>query len=280
MVEPTGPQPGTPVGAPGGNPTGNPINTLSGILSGTLAIVLAAGRSSRTAPAHKLLAPDATGTPMLARTLDAVTASMAARILVLLPPDQPDLAALVAPYVQRDSRVGTRVVVRAPMGLSQSLHAGVRAARAEQARCLLVCLGDMPLVPPTLLNALITAQLSTNAPATAPDCDGRPGNPVAWSDTCYDRLLETRGDKGGRDLLRALGPAVRLIAAPMAALQDFDTPERLAAYALLGHLPPGQARRTRGELTATPSRPTTRATPRGPAARAGASFYCKERCRS
>ncbi|MFT9258819.1 MAG: nucleotidyltransferase family protein [Acetobacter sp.] len=214
---------------------------MSDILSGTLAIVLAAGRSSRTAPAHKLLAPDATGRPMLARTLDAVTASMAARILVLLPPDQPDLAALVAPYVQRDSRVGTRVVVRAPMGLSQSLHAGVRAARAEQARCLLVCLGDMPLVPPALLNALITAQLATNAPATAPDYDGQPGNPVAWSDTCYDRLLETQGDKGGRDLLRALGPAVRLITAPTAALQDFDTPERLAAYARLGHLPLGQA---------------------------------------
>ncbi|MBO1326019.1 nucleotidyltransferase family protein [Acetobacter sp. TBRC 12305] len=229
--------------APPARPTAPLPRTLAGTLAGTMAIVLAAGRSSRTAPAHKLLAPDGAGRPMLARTLDAVTASMAAGIMVLLPPDQPDLVALAATCAQHDSRVGTSVVEHARLGLSQSLHAGVRIAQARQARCLLVCLGDMPLVPPDLLNTLMREQLATNAPATAPQCRGRAGNPVAWSHACFEQLLAIQGDKGGRDLLRALGPAVRLIPTPPAVLEDFDTPERLAAYATLGNAGTGHTTR-------------------------------------
>ncbi|MDT8870730.1 NTP transferase domain-containing protein [Komagataeibacter rhaeticus] len=47
------------------------------------AIVLAAGASSRTAPAHKLLAPDATGLPMIARTLRAVAACRADPLVIV-----------------------------------------------------------------------------------------------------------------------------------------------------------------------------------------------------
>ncbi|MFT8419545.1 MAG: NTP transferase domain-containing protein [Acetobacter sp.] len=63
-------------------------------LAGTLAVVLAAGQSSRSGAQHKLLAPDASGCPMLARTLRNTLCSAAAHVLVLLPPNHPELAAL------------------------------------------------------------------------------------------------------------------------------------------------------------------------------------------
>lgn len=218
-------------------------------LPGTMAIILAAGRSSRTAPAHKLLACDASGQPMLLRTLNAVLASAVEEVLVLLPPERPDMAALLHPLLESPANAppasaplapgGRQPVrrlrmtcVRQPeLGLSRSLHAGVRAAMRRRASSLLVCLADMPLVSPALLDTLLNTQRTTHAPAVAPDRHGQPGNPVLWSAQCYDRLLTVQGDQGGRTILRDLGSAVRLGPAPATMLEDFDTPERLSDFA-------------------------------------------------
>ncbi|MFT9425364.1 MAG: nucleotidyltransferase family protein [Acetobacter syzygii] len=200
-------------------------------LAGTLAIILAAGQSSRTGAQHKLLAPDATGCPMLARTLHNTLCSAAAHVLVLLPPDRSDLAAIPHAMAAYGTRLSTRQVDNAASGLSASLHAGVRAAQAMQASSLLVCLGDMPLVPTHLLNALLYEQHTTQAPVVAAQRNGRPGNPVVWSSTLFTQLLTVTGDQGGRQILRALGPAVRLLPAPADLLEDFDTPDRLAQFA-------------------------------------------------
>lgn len=205
-------------------------------LAGTLAIVLAAGKSSRTGAQHKLLAPDASGCPMLVHTLRHTLHSAAAHVRVLLPPDRPDLAALVHAMPDYGARLSSQSVADAAMGLSASLHAGVRLARSMRATSLLVCLGDMPLVPTHLLDALLYEQHTTQAPVVAAQRDGRPGNPVVWSPTLFEALLEVTGDQGGRALLRALGPAVRLLPAPAALLEDFDTPDRLAQFARM--LPP------------------------------------------
>lgn len=200
-------------------------------LAGTLAIVLAAGQSSRTGAQHKLLAPDADGCPMLVRTLDTTLRSAAAHVLVLLPPNRPDLAALPHALPDYGTRLSTQTVVDAQKGLSASLHAGVRAAQARKARSLLVCLGDMPLVPTQLLNALLHTQHTTQAPVVAVQRHGRPGNPAVWSSALFTNLLNITGDQGGRTLLRTLGAAVRLQPAPAEVLEDFDTPDRLAQFA-------------------------------------------------
>ncbi|MFT9361322.1 nucleotidyltransferase family protein [Acetobacter okinawensis] len=205
-------------------------------LAGTLAIVLAAGKSSRTGAQHKLLAPDASGCPMLVQTLRHTLHSAAAHVRVLLPPDRPDLAALVHAMPDYGARLSSQSVADAAMGLSASLHAGVRLARSMRATSLLVCLGDMPLVPTHLLDALLYEQHTTQAPVVAAQRDGRPGNPVVWSPTLFEALLEVTGDQGGRALLRTLGPAVRLLPASAALLEDFDTPDRLAQFARM--LPP------------------------------------------
>lgn len=220
------------------SPPANRADTQAGALPGTLAIVLAAGQSSRTGAQHKLLAPDASGCPMLVRTLRQTLHSAAAHVRVMLPPNRPELAALVHAMPDYGARLSSQSVPDAAKGLSASLHAGVRTACAMQAGSLLVCLGDMPLVPTHLLNALLYAQHTTHAPAVAAQRHGGPGNPVVWSSSVFDALLEVTGDQGGRALLRALGPAVRLIPAPAAWLEDFDTPDRLALFARMAP-PPG-----------------------------------------
>ncbi|KXV71595.1 nucleotidyltransferase family protein [Acetobacter cerevisiae] len=203
-----------------------------------LAIVLAAGRSSRTAPAHKLLARDAQGVPMLVRTTATVLASAVSKVVVILPPDRPDLSSLISDAFPNTPRLETRIAQDAQDGLSASLRVGVQVAQGEHASALLVCLGDMPLVSVALLNALLRDHEQFKAPATAPDRgDGKPGNPVVWDAAQFAALAGVQGDRGGREILRALGPAVHRVLARAEELVDFDTPERLAAYARSAQAP-------------------------------------------
>lgn len=95
-----------------------------------LAVVLAAGRSSRTAPAHKLMAPDAQGIPMLVRTTATALASTVSKVVVILPPDRPDLSSLLMTAFPDTPRLEMRIAQDAQDGLSASLRAGVQAAQA------------------------------------------------------------------------------------------------------------------------------------------------------
>ncbi|ASL41234.1 MULTISPECIES: NTP transferase domain-containing protein [Acetobacter] len=202
-------------------------------LPGTWACVLCAGRSARTAPAHKLLAPDATGQPMLVQTLKNILNSKAETILALLPPDQPELETIVQAHFSHSlkaDRLQLQTVLNARLGLSASLHAGVQAAQAGNAQSLLICLGDMPLVSTTLLNTLLENQNQYAPAATAPLRDGKAGNPVVWNPSQFSKLLQVTGDQGGRAVLRSLGADIRLIPANSTELVDFDTPERLKIY--------------------------------------------------
>lgn len=201
-------------------------------------LVLAAGRSSRTAPAHKLLAPNAKGQTMLACTLSAALRSRAAHIIIVVPPNQPELCHFVHETLPTDPRLHVCTAHNAAQGLSASLKAGVEYAQGLGATAVLVCLADMPLVSAQLINALIDTQaLTPPPPAAAPEQEGRAGNPVIWHHSQFAALKAVEGDKGGRAILAALGAAVLRIPANPAELVDFDTPERLAHFARLRQSP-------------------------------------------
>ncbi|QHM91703.1 nucleotidyltransferase family protein [Acetobacter pasteurianus] len=202
-------------------------------LPGTWACVLCAGRSSRTAPANKLLAPDAAGQPMVVQTLKNILNSKVETVLALLPPEQPKLEAVIRSYflhALKAGRLQLQTVLNAQSGLSASLHAGVRAAQAGNAQSLLMCLGDMPLVSTTLLNTLMETQHHYTPAATAPVRNSKAGNPVVWNPSQFSKLLQIKGDQGGRAILRNPDADIRLIPANADELVDFDTPERLAIY--------------------------------------------------
>lgn len=175
---------------------------------------------------------------MLVRTTATVLASATRKVVVILPPDRPDLFSLIDDAFPDTPRLELRIAQDARDGLSASLRVGVQVAQAEHASALLVCLGDMPLVSVALLNALLRDHAHFKAPATAPDRgDGKPGNPVVWDAAQFAALAAVKGDQGGRAILRALGPAVHRVLARADELVDFDTPERLAAYARSAQAP-------------------------------------------
>jgi len=189
------------------------------------AVVLAAGLSSRMAPANKLLVTDANGVAMVARVVDAALASRAAQVLVVVG-HQADAvrASLGARPVQ---------IVQAEdyaTGMAASLRAGI-AALPPSAAAALICLGDMPLVGAPLIDRLIEAyDPDEGRLIVLPTAGGKRGNPVLWDRRFFPDMTRLTGDAGARSLLRTHAEAVLEVETGDAAvLTDFDTPGALEA---------------------------------------------------
>ncbi|PWC55550.1 molybdopterin-binding/glycosyltransferase family 2 protein [Azospirillum sp. TSO22-1] len=187
------------------------------------AVVLAAGRSSRMGGPNKLLA-DVHGTPLLARTVDAVLAS-AARPVVVVTGHQADAV--------RAALGGRPVtVVHNPdfaEGLSTSLRVGLAALPAD-VDGVLVCLGDMPAVASGVLDRLIAAYNPTEGRAICvPVAHGRRGNPVLWDRRFFADMARVSGDTGARHLIGENAEQVCEIQVEGdGVLADVDTPDGLA----------------------------------------------------
>ncbi len=191
------------------------------------AVVLAAGLSRRMAPRNKLLLPDAAGTKMIARTVDAVLASRARPVCVVVGHQAEDVTAALA------GRPVTIVPARDyAAGLSSSLRAGV-AALPPHVRAAVICLGDMPLVTAADIDRLLDAyDPDQGRTIIVPVHQGVRGNPVVWDRAYFASIAALRGDAGARHLLAEHVGQITEVEMPTdAVLRDFDTPEMLADQA-------------------------------------------------
>ncbi len=113
-------------------------------------------------------------------------------------------------------------------GLSTSLRAGVAALPANVAGAV-VCLGDMPLVEPAVIDRLIAAFNPTEGRLICvPTYDGKLGNPVLWGREFFAEICQLSGDRGARSLLDAHSEKlVEIPVADEAVLTDIDTPDVL-----------------------------------------------------
>ncbi len=191
------------------------------------AIVLAAGRSRRMAPRNKLLVPDATGRPMIARVVDNVLASGARPVVVVTGHQASEVEHALAGRK-------VRVVHAADYaeGLAESLKEGIRAVPPE-AGAAVVCLGDMPLVGAAVIDRLLAAyDPEEGRTIVLPTFRGKQGNPMLWDRRYFPEILAITGDSGARHLLgRYLDAVAEVEVADEAVLRDFDTVELLAGTA-------------------------------------------------
>ncbi|OYV48907.1 MAG: 4-diphosphocytidyl-2C-methyl-D-erythritol kinase [Acidocella sp. 20-58-15] len=187
-------------------------------------VVLAAGLSSRMAPANKLLTPLPGGKTMIAQVVDSVLASTASPVIVVTGHQEEHIkAALTGRNVR---------FVYAPDyrdGMAASLRAGI-AALSSGLGAALICLGDMPLLKPPTLNRIIDAyDQAEGREIVLPVFDGQRGNPVLWGQRFFPELLSLSGDTGGRQILhRHMEHVAEINVESDEILRDFDSPEALA----------------------------------------------------
>ena len=194
--------------------------------SSVAAVVLAAGSSSRFRAAGglqatKLLAPFQ-GEPMVRTVVRHALATRAHPVIVVTGHHSVDveqaLAGLPVTFVYNPDFAD---------GLSTSLKSGI-AALPDTCTAAAILLGDMPLIEPVLIEALIGGFEASGADAAVPVCDGQRGNPVILSRRLFGALKALRGDRGAGLLLRRDELNVCEIPAGRSVLLDVDTPEALA----------------------------------------------------
>lgn len=186
------------------------------------ALVLAAGQSRRMGR-NKLLEP-IDGKPMIAHTVEAIAASAARPIVVVLGNEAEKVRAAL-------SHLPVEFVENADYadGLSTSLRRGIERL-PDSADGALVCLGDMPRVKPAQIDRLIAAFNPTEGRAiVVPTWTGKRGNPVLFGAQFFHDMRTVAGDVGARHLIGLHQDEVREV--PMeddAVLIDIDTPDALA----------------------------------------------------
>lgn len=187
------------------------------------ALVLAAGRSSRTGGPNKLLAT-LDGKPLVHHVVEAALASAVSSVTVvtghMADRIEAALAGLPVRFVHNPDYAA---------GLSTSLKTGI-AALPETAAAALVLLADMPRVEAEAINALVAAfDPDRGTHVVVPTFEGRRGNPVLWSRRFFEALAAIQGDVGARHLIGENAAVVTEVELGPAVALDLDTREALSA---------------------------------------------------
>ncbi|MEO1748183.1 MAG: nucleotidyltransferase family protein [Pseudomonadota bacterium] len=174
-----------------------------------MGILLAAGTSSRFGAADKLLHP-VLGKPMISHAADALRAIKLDETIAIV--RAPEVAAHLLDFDCID-------VSAKPPSMARSLKAGIEQAIKLDADKVLIHLGDMPFVTPSLLEDIIES-CRLDAPSVTK------GGQITSPPTCFprkllDQLMEIDGDRGARELLNNLPNTVEVNAAE-ATIADVD----------------------------------------------------------
>jgi len=185
-------------------------------------VVLAAGGSSRLGRPKQLLASG--GETLVHRAARAAGGSGADETLVVTGAYAGRVAGAVAdlalPVVENRAW---------QEGLASSIRCGVRAAGERGSSAVLLVLADQPRVGSALLARLLGALREEGRELVACRYLGLLGAPALFAGPWRELLLELRGDRGARGLLRAHAERVRAVPFEPAAL-DVDDEAGWRAY--------------------------------------------------
>jgi len=184
-------------------------------------VILASGLSRRFG-ANKLVA-DMKGEPVIRKTFGALRAAGLEKIFVVTGHEADKIKAALAgepaSFVHNpDYEEGMAAAIR--HGLA-ALPSDVDAA--------LIALGDMPLVKPETIKALLHSLSPVSGKRIAiPVWRGKRGNPVVWHRDLFESLMRLAGDRGGKGVYETNPEAV--VEVPVddpGILADLDTREAL-----------------------------------------------------
>ena len=189
-------------------------------------VILAAGQSRRMGAQNKLLA-EIDGVPIIRRTAQAMLDGGLNDLVIVTGHEHRLVAAVLD-----DLPVTCIYNDEYQSGQASSVACGVRHHQNGSHAAVLIALGDMPLVRPELIAALLRDHSSlpdATDRITLPVFDGRRGNPVIWGRGFFDELVALTGDAGGRIIFAENKNAVNSLGWPDDSIHlDIDTPEALA----------------------------------------------------
>ena len=185
--------------------------------SGAHALVLAAGAARRFGGGK--LDTMFRGRPLIDWAVTAALATRVERVTIVLGAEADRLRAALPDT--GGPRLRTCLCSNWDEGLSASLRCGL-ASLPDDARALLIFLGDMPHVSSELADQLLASVLD-GAPAALPVWQDQPGHPVAIGAELFPALRSLTGDSGAGRMLRNVPNVVRIETPDRGAVTDIDT---------------------------------------------------------
>lgn len=188
------------------------------------AVILAAGRSTRTGTTNKLLLPFKEDT-ILGTVIRAVEASGVGEIIIVTGYQAHRIKHVASSALKASGKPWK--VVHAPhfmRGLSESLKAGIEAVHPKS-KGAIVCLGDMPLITHQVIDSLLDEYRAGDL-AAVPTREGKWGNPVLLSRALFPKVRALTGDKGAKPILKRLKGRLLFVPVDEEGVEiDIDTPE-------------------------------------------------------
>jgi molybdenum cofactor cytidylyltransferase len=179
--------------------------------------VLAAGRGRRVGGAKHLRLLD--GVPLAERVVRALRATSAARVSLVLAPDDRDGRELAERL-----RVPAFPAEDADEGRAASVRAAVRASAPESAGAL-IALADQPFLQAEDFELFFAAFRAEPRGILRAQYGDQPGSPALFARAHFAQLLTLRGRDGGRAVMARHPDAVRSIALSPERGRDLDRPE-------------------------------------------------------
>lgn len=183
-------------------------------------VMLAAGASRRMGDQDKLLRK-IDGVPLLRRSVETMLAANFDKCVVTL-----RTGANAHRVALSGLDVEIQEVVDADQGMSASIRAAMGCANGK-AKTITFALADMPDIRVDHFNALLAAHDPNQdrliiCPKTSA---GTRGHPVLFDARFSENLKDISGDKGARDVLRAVPEFIHEIETDNAVTVDLDTPD-------------------------------------------------------
>jgi molybdenum cofactor cytidylyltransferase len=180
------------------------------------AVILAAGFSRRMGQAKLLMLLD--GRAIVRHAVEAVLSGGVDSVWVV---SGPAVEAIEAALAGLDVQI---VVNPSPEdGQGGSVRAGIAALPAS-ADSALIALGDQPMLPPSIIPALLAARRTSDKPIVAPRYRDGQGNPVLFKREIFPELLRLDGDQGARGIIQKDPARVEWVDLDLAMPPDVDTP--------------------------------------------------------
>jgi molybdenum cofactor cytidylyltransferase len=185
-------------------------------------ILLAAGSSRRFGADNKLLVL-LDGRPLVRHCAETLSRLGLSELICVTGPDADRVVAalhgLDIRFVHNDRHLA---------GMGGSVAKGIRAV-SPGSKGALVCLGDMPRLPLSLLARLVEifAAHDHDRIVFASLPDGSQRNPVLWPKRLFGELAKLEGEQGAKAVLNAHAGETIGVVAPPDAFLDIDTIEDL-----------------------------------------------------
>jgi molybdenum cofactor cytidylyltransferase len=180
-------------------------------------IVLAAGLSRRMGQSKVLMKVG--GRAIIRYVVESVLAGGVDLVWVVTGPDvEPIEAALAGTEVQ------FAVNLTPEEGQAGSVRTGIAALPAS-VEAVLIALGDQPLMPPSIIPALLAARRTSPKLIVAPRYRDGQGNPVVFKREIFPELLRLTGDQGARPIIQKEPARVEWVELDLPMPPDVDTPD-------------------------------------------------------